>query len=558
MISLRLFSAKLIGTQQVCHSGENGILMDENQQNSTVNRQSKPKQSNSQQQGEDTSIQLGNHQLSPQTQSGFQRNIITKTADGILVLDSQGIIRFVNPAAEVLFGRSSQELLGSPFGFPLVAGETTELDILRRNQAPVVAEMRMVEMVWEDHVGLLASLRDVTKRKQQQREIEERNVVLEHHVEESAAEVSRLNERLNAIFKTARNIIILVAADGRIEIANPALARKFGYFPNEIANQPLSRLVIPSQKEELDGWVRQVIDNDESQRHQVMGISKEGHTFDMEISLARVRDNDNHVVVTLHDISHFKTVARMKDNFISMVSHELRSPVTSLSLISGALQTFYERYTESQVRQKLAELNNQCQVLMDLIESVLDISRLEAQNGQILKAGPVDMTATLKSIVTELQANVISKKQTLATFYDDQPLTLRGDQLDFARIWRNLISNAVKYTAKGGQIIVRLECMTTEDISQSRLSQKETLSDYLEDGRTYIIGQVEDNGHGINPADLPTLFQRFNRGWAQTSDIPGTGLGLALVRELLALYQGDIHVSSQLGKGSTFTFWLPV
>ncbi|MDQ3605676.1 MAG: PAS domain S-box protein, partial [Gemmatimonadota bacterium] len=93
------------------------------------------------------------------------RAIVDRVADGVLVLDEDGVIRFANPAAETLFGRTRAELLGAPYGFPVVAGETTEIDILRKGGDPVTAELRVVETEWEGENAYLISLRDITDRK---------------------------------------------------------------------------------------------------------------------------------------------------------------------------------------------------------------------------------------------------------------------------------------------------------------------------------------------------------------------------------------------------------
>src|SRR5690242_8741928 len=93
------------------------------------------------------------------------RSLITKNADGIIIVDRDGIVRFINPAAKSLFDRGAEELLGQLFGFPIVAGETTEIDIIRRSGEPVTAEMRVVEIEWEGKISYLATLRDITYRK---------------------------------------------------------------------------------------------------------------------------------------------------------------------------------------------------------------------------------------------------------------------------------------------------------------------------------------------------------------------------------------------------------
>jgi signal transduction histidine kinase len=135
----------------------------------------------------------------------------------------------------------------------------------------------------------------------------------------------------------------------------------------------------------------------------------------------------------------------------------------------------------------------------------------------------------------------------------DEPLHVTGDYMDFTRIWRNLLSNAIKYTPEQGRVVVRLGCLCKEENAEEAA--------WLELARRYrpcVVGQVEDNGHGIQPEDLENLFRRFHRGWAKYSNIPGTGLGLPLVRELLTIYGGDIHVDSRPDEGSIFTFWIPI
>ena len=394
------------------------------------------------------------------------------------------------------------------------------------------------------------------RRKQRQAEVE-LNRLRREQERQARAQVNRLSERINTIFETANEVIILAGDDGHIDMANPAVTQKFGYSPEELAHRPLSVLADPSQRKALERWLQEVIASGQSQRQQILALYKDGSTFEVEISLARIGHDDNQVVCILHDISHFKEIERIKDNFISMVSHELRSPITSLSLIADGLHHFYDRYTDDQIKERLANLTIQSHLLIELIEGILDISRLEAQAGQLVNPVPVDVAAVLANIVAELQADAIDKKQTITSFSGEDSIIVTGSHLDFGRIWRNLISNAIKYSPEGGQIRVSLEHLMPQEIALRNLAHKETFMDRLEAGRRYVIGQVEDSGHGIDPADLPTLFQRFNRGWAQSSNIPGTGLGLALVRELLTIYKGDIAVASQLGQGSTFTFWIP-
>jgi len=136
-----------------------------------------------------------------------------------------------------------------------------------------------------------------------------------------------------------------------------------------------------------------------------------------------------------------------------------------------------------------------------------------------------------------------------------------GGDMDFTRIWRNLVSNAVKYTPDGGTITLSLGLLSFRSPSDFTLSPTiaadsvKLPSDML--SGDYLLGQVADTGSGIPPKDLDQLFLRFFRGNASQSNVPGTGLGLALVRELLNLYGGNISVVSHLNVGSIFSFWIP-
>ena len=144
------------------------------------------------------------------------RNVLEKNADGIVVVDKKEIVLFVNPAAEAMFDRRAEDLLGESFGYPVVAGEATELEIVRSGGEPIAAEMCVVETEWENDIVYLASLRDITERKR-----------MEEALRES-------EDKYRTIFETTGTATIIIEEDSTISIANTEFEKLFGYTKEEV------------------------------------------------------------------------------------------------------------------------------------------------------------------------------------------------------------------------------------------------------------------------------------------------------------------------------------
>ncbi|MCA9894531.1 MAG: PAS domain-containing protein [Anaerolineae bacterium] len=487
------------------------------------------------------------------------QEIIDTSSDGIIVVDKSGKILYANPATEELFERPSQELVESEFGFPVVEGETTELSIVRKDRNLCIVDMRVVEMKWNDDLVHLATLRDVTQRRLKEREVHQHNLELEQTIDERTHERDLYHERLNVVFNTSNDAILLLNSDGIIELANPAFARLFGHTSEEIINQPLSCLIEINHRRYIESSMKEVTATGKSFRGEVIARRQNNTTFDVEISLTSVLNNQNHMVCNLHDVSHYKVVDRMKDDFISMVNHELRTPISTALLTMELIVRYYDRLSAEKIRHTVKQSYNSIVALRELVEGILDYASAQAQR-RSRDAVPFDVKLTLDRVIEELQANAVEKHQDLQACVTPKHIVIRGKDLDFTRIWRNLISNAIKYTPNEGRIAVRLaNIKDSTALDSCDLIDKEKLRNALDfDNNSYLVGQVEDTGYGIAEEDFDIVFEPFNRGWAKSSNITGTGLGLSLVRELIVSYDGDICFSSQVGKGSTFTFWVPL
>ncbi|RMF69855.1 MAG: HAMP domain-containing protein [Calditrichaeota bacterium] len=239
------------------------------------------------------------------------------------------------------------------------------------------------------------------------------------------------------------------------------------------------------------------------------------------------------IVTVLRDITKEKEIDRMKTELVSMVAHELRSPLTCISGFSELLldPTITQEQSEEYATIILKESNR----LSELINKFLDISKIEAGKSQLRKS-PVDMKMLIEKVL-DFNAQLADKKSIRVNFEAPKEVTILNldrDMMEQAVL--NLFSNAVKYSPKGARITVRLR----EDDSS-------------------LIFDVEDTGYGISEKSLPHIFDKFYRitDNEQVRDIMGSGLGLSLVREIVEIHGGSIKVKSMLGKGSTFTVILP-
>lgn len=432
----------------------------------------------------------------------------------------------------------------------------------------------ITRFVGEGPLRLVIAHEDITERKLAEISIQranlelerlhtalhQQNESLEQIVNERTAQFRHLNRRLTTILNTTNDAILLLNEDGSIESANVSFGRLFSYERKEILGKPLRFLADDETGERLSKALMMLRQQGKIHNIQITAVRKDASIFDADVSLAVVRGNAKHVVCSVRDITQLKEVERAKDALISMVSHELRTPIASLTLSTETLVTYYQRTSDEKRLQKLQQIHQQAAILTELVTSILDIARFDAQKSHA-SFSKVDLQQVTEAVVSELKPQAENKGLNIELSVQAE-ITIQANSMDITRIWRNLIGNAVKYCDAGNTIRVHQflyhtntlpETISFEDISlfHARIFQSGETD-------TYIVGIVEDNGPGIRAEDTLQLFTRFFRGWAAQTEVPGTGLGLALVKEIVQMYRGDIAVHSVFGKGATFCFWLPM
>jgi len=260
----------------------------------------------------------------------------------------------------------------------------------------------------------------------------------------------------------------------------------------------------------------------------------------MRRSVALLEDDEGRVVgtySTLPDITKFKEAQRMQEEFLSRVTHDLQSPLSSISSALEMLTDTAGEKLDLDEKKFLSISIRNSQRLTQMIRGILDFSKLQSGK-MIVRPEPVSAAAMLAEAGDALLPWAKTKGLTLAVWPPDPDIMVMADYPRIVQVLTNLISNAIKSTPKGGAITV----------ASSRIINTE---------RNVIIG-VRDTGRGIPAEDLKKLFKKFVQIESPGAPREGVGLGLAIVREFVALHGGRIWADSEVGKGTTFYFTLPL
>ena len=463
------------------------------------------------------------------------RNVIRRNADAIIILNQKRVVLFVNPAAELLFGRKALELCGTVFEFPVTVGESLRVDIFRKQEGAAVAEMRVAEIEWEGEMAYLASLSDIT---------------------ELTRTIKKMELLANLVENAQLDMILVVQPDGQITECN-ALARTiFGYSREEMLTQNIKDLLTCEGNET---WEK-IIGSVERRSHwqgAMLAILGAVETMPVHVSISRYVDSvDNiaNMICFLRNITKEKEIDRMKSEFISIVSHELRTPLTSIkNAVSIILGGTSGEITKNQER-FLSMANRNIDRLAGIINNLLDLSKLEA--GKVdLRFQDVDLNQPLDAVISSLRPVSENKSVTITKGIPVDLPKVYGDRDRIEQILINLINNSIKFTPEGGNVHVSARLARSEK-QTGKMSEPLTKSHGF-DG-DFIEVCVEDNGIGIPVEELDMVFDKFYQiSGALTRKTGGTGLGLSIVKEIVEGHKGSIRVESKIGKGSEFIFTLP-
>ncbi|HTU68926.1 MAG TPA: ATP-binding protein [Candidatus Baltobacteraceae bacterium] len=358
------------------------------------------------------------------------------------------------------------------------------------------------------------------------------------------------------LLEYAPDATLIVDADGRIRLLNAQAERLFGYYREELIGQPIEML-IPARYRTRHVGERKGYYHDPHVRPmgvglELNGLRKNGSEFPVEISLSPVNTSDGTFVsASIRDSSERKaferrlqelnteleTAGRAKDQFLASMSHELRTPLNAIIGFTGTLLMQLPGPLNPEQERQLEIVQSSAQHLLSLINDILDLARIES--GKIeLHFEPIVVREVVDDVASTLAALALEKELEFTTQIADAGEPIVTDRRALRQILLNLANNALKYTEAGG---VRIDVWSSNA-----------------NGRSAIAFSVSDTGIGIKPEDRERLFQAFKQlDPSNTRRHQGTGLGLYLCRNLSSMLGGELTVTSEYGKGSTFTFTLP-
>jgi len=468
---------------------------------------------------------------SEQHYSALVRNL----ADAVFEI-KEGVITWCNDRVEGIYGYSKDELMGkdASFFYPtgispteftkLVTRELKEKGLFygstefkRKDGSVIDVEYSITRIPDKYPLEVVAVARDITERKR----IEE------------ALRQSEANYR--TLVESSPDGVISVDDKVRVIDCNEGVCQLLGYSREELKGKDFRELLASALPDKLSFYYDQLAQKGLVET-EFEFLGRGGRTILVWAKIVGAYDANGRLsqaLVYIRDIAERKKLDQLKDEFIGLVSHELRSPLT---VIMGAVNTALTegaRLSRDEMRQLLQDAAWETEVLSHLLGNLLELSRARADR-LFLSREPVNVKDIVKDVVDKI------KRQTSNhSFETDLPRVLppvHADQLRLERILHNLLENAVKYSPDGGKIII-----------SARLE-----NDHM------VIG-VSDEGIGISLHDQAKLFSPFERLAAQRLEgIKGIGLGLLVCRRLVEAHGGRIWVESEPGRGSTFYFTLPL
>lgn len=345
--------------------------------------------------------------------------------------------------------------------------------------------------------------------------------------------------RMDALLDSAADGILIVTQNHIIERANPAFARLFGIDKKDIEGRAHDEIIswaktthgAPLEMAEADGWPLEPNAQLYVEGDLIRPFGKP--TVPVGITYAPLLTHEGaliNIIATIRDITRFRQADELKSTFISEISHELKTPVALIKGYASTLRREDAHWDRNVIVESLAVIEEEADRLTELIENLLDASRLQA-GGFEMKKSEVSLFQVAKSAVGRF-SKYLESHTFIISIPENLPLVM-CDEIRIEQVFTNLISNAIKYSPSGE---IRLH-------GSARPNE--------------IVICVSDQGPGIDPNDIPFIFERFYRSPDASKNTKGTGLGLYLSRAIIESHSGRMWVDTNNEVGAKICFSIP-
>ena len=492
-----------------------------------------------------------------------QASLLDLTTEAILTWTEDGVITYWNQGATDLYGYTAQEAMGCNsyelLKTQLGPGLPAVLDTLRSHgswsgalthvskQGTVLSiESNMVMPLMDGPRLVLETNRDVTARKL------------------AEAALQETERRLSDLFDNTSDLIQSVSPEGKFLFVNAAWYRTLGYGHEDLDTITMFDVIDPESRDHCHEMFAKVMSGEQLDKLEVRFRTKDGRTLDLEGN-ASCQFKDGRPIATraiFHDVterqrreaatralnealerqaaeltaakSRAESADRLKSAFLATMSHELRTPLNSILGFTGIILQGLTGPLNPEQTKQLGMVQGSARHLLALINDVLDISKIEAGEVDVALV-PFDLSASISKVIGIVAPLAEQKGLALRVDVATGIGELVSDARRVEQVLLNLVNNAIKFTQQGE---VALKALMSGN---------------------GVLMKISDSGIGIKPEDLQALFQPFRQIDAGIGRVhEGTGLGLAISRRLAGLLGGEISVTSEWGKGSTFSFQLPL
>jgi PAS domain S-box-containing protein len=353
------------------------------------------------------------------------------------------------------------------------------------------------------------------------------------------SQVAQQKQRLDALLDSAADGILILSPGRIVERCNLAFARMLACSPKEVEGQDHNQVIhllrpqkgITLEKAEAGGWpltpgATLYVEGDL--------VRTDGVPLPVGMTYAPLLSPEGslvNIIVTIRDITSFRQAEEMKSTFVSVISHELKTPIALIKGYVGTLRRDDAVWERQIIQDSLEVIEEEADRLTELIENLLDASRLQAG---VLTINQADVALNLTAERLAKRFRTQSTRHSIAVNFPEDFPVIMADEDRLEQVLSNLISNAIKYSPEGGEILIE---------GQARSDQ--------------VIICVHDEGPGVSPQDAPHIFDRFYRSTNATRTTKGAGLGLYLAKAVIEAHHGQIWVDPNPQTGANICFSLP-